>query len=559
MATKSTQAKQRRVFFTLDDGIQQVICVPRDVDDATYKQFKKDVKLLVRWVRFGTEMMTRDWNRINNLPTALRKLLADKGLIEARQTRSVSDFLYALRDERTDLESNTIKAWNTAIKKLVAKFGDMLLHNVTHEKAALFRADLVKHRQSNGEPYSEAYISKLIQLSREFFDEAKNRKLIDENPFQNVETGCQVNKDKWHIISDDEYNGLFLGCGIVYDVACAKAKKNDKAKKNLAFILGLAKGRLIIALGQAGLRIPSELVGLRRSEIDWENNCFVVHSPTTKRKGKSKRIVPIFDLDKPQIKLRQYLLEALKEAPESEERIFPAIQPNSSNIMGKWLRAVAKHGNVALWPDPFKNMRRTCEMALLKNGFHPYECEAWVGHTGDVADKHYRQVTDERIAKAVGKIAATNQYSASKDGYRDDIQFFESPLPSDSDVWKMAVNSGETLASKSCGQLCGFSAAHDIAFNEALQRLNPAAKIVCRFLYGDEPSLGALNHMLLNYGNIKTCTLNGVRYGVENSPENKPEEDTKKASVTGLSEETKWAHLESNQGPRRYQRRALTN
>jgi integrase len=57
-----------------------------------------------------------------------------------------------------------------------------------------------------------------------------------------------------------------------------------------------AKQRLIIALGRyAELRIPSELVGLRWSEVNWENGRFIVHSPKTERKGKDKRIVPIFE------------------------------------------------------------------------------------------------------------------------------------------------------------------------------------------------------------------------------------------------------------------------
>ena len=132
------------------------------------------------------------------------------------------------------------------------------------------------------------------------------RSLTDENPFTYVEAGSQVNKDREHEVTVEETNRLINAC------------TNTKA-------------RLIIALARfAGLRVPSELVGIRWSEVDWEKNRFVVHSPKTERKGKTQRVVPIFDLDKPYLKLRQYLLAALAEAPEGEDGIFPKIHEKKS-------------------------------------------------------------------------------------------------------------------------------------------------------------------------------------------------------------------------------------
>ena len=153
-----------------------------------------------------------------------------------------------------------------------------------------------------------------------------------------------------------------------------------------------AKDRLKIALARyAGLRIPSELVGLRWSEVNWAGNRFIVHSPKTERRGKAKRIVPIFE------KLYPYLAEAFETAPEGEDRIFPEISDKKS--MGSWIHKLAARAGVALWEKPFQNMRATCATELA-DIFPSHVCEAWLGHTEEVADRHYRQVTESHFTRA---------------------------------------------------------------------------------------------------------------------------------------------------------------
>jgi integrase len=470
MATKSKPIKQRRVFFTLDDGMQQVICVPKDVDNATYKQFQKDVKLLVRWVRFGTEIMTRDWNRINNLPTALLKVLADKGLIPSKQTWKLADWLETHLNEHPKLAKRTKMKYATSVKSLVAYFGDIFLTDVTHEKAALYRVHLV----DSG--LELATVSKMIGVARLFFREACLRKLIDDNPFQRVETGSQVNKKRDYLVSKEEYDSLITACTPAYEAACAKPKH-----KGLIYTLGVIRARLVIALGQAGLRIPSELVGLRRSEVDLKKNCFVVYSPKTERKGKSQRTVPIFDLDEPYIKLRQYLLDAINEMPEGEDRVFPEIHPETS--MQKFINDLAVHAGIKLWPKPFQNMRSTCATVLLEV-VDRYVVNDWLGHTDKVADKHYRQVTSNHFDKVTGKSTPAEI------------------VPS--------TMSEKISASNVCGQLCGdldlfdiYSRSEEILVSQMIQRMNNATKAAFRDEYGDEPSLHNLNEFYLNSGDRK--------------------------------------------------------
>ena len=296
--------------------------------------------------------------------------LSKVGLIEARQRRSLLTFLESYQQERTDWKPATRKAFQTARNKLIDYFGDIPLRSITCEQAALYRSHLV------GQGYATAFVAKLIMQARSFFNVAKKRKLIDENPFIEVETGSQVNKDREHYVTEEEAQLLIDACPDT-------------------------KARLIIALARyAGLRIPSELVGLRWSEVNWADGRFTVHSPKTERKGKPKRVVPIFG------NLQPYLIDASEVSPEGEDRIFPEIHDQKS--MGSWIKKLADRAGVVLWEKPFQNMRSSCATDLNDN-FPSKTCAEWLGHTEQIADKHYRMVTEEHFQRAcqIGSIENT--------------------------------------------------------------------------------------------------------------------------------------------------------
>ncbi len=525
MKTKRNTAKkstERKVYFTLGDGKSRPIYVSKYVDDATYQDFKKILKLLAQSKRYGSPVTARDWNRIKNLPSDLRDKLADAGLIEAKQSRTLVAFLKAYLEERSDLAKRTKAKYSTSIKSLIDYFGNIPLAEVTHEKAALYRV----HLMQTG--FKEATVSKMIGVARLFLGTAKRRKLIDENPFQYVETGSQVNKEREHRVTKDEFDTLLAACA------------NEK-------------DRLIIALGQSGLRIPSELVGLRWSEIDWEKKCFVVHSPKTERKGKGKRIVPIFDLDQPCIKLRQYLLDALAVAPKDEDRIFPDIHPEKS--MGSWISKLADRAGIDLWEKPFQNMRSTCANEL-REVFPEHVCNAWLGHTQKVAVDAYLYVMDEQLEKATQNSSSTKGKQQGDNEYRYNIHDFELCKYDNLEFWEGATTSQEKVFSNVGGNFGGFSSIESVVFYEAYQRLNPAAKMFFSEEYGGECTLSALNHFLVTYGNIVAYNKNGVVYGdvefYEKSRQSQADEAAKKAPGSGLLEE------EDSQGGTRTRTSLLT-
>lgn len=151
--------------------------------------------------------------------------------------------------------------------------------------------------------------------------------------------------------------------------------------------------RLVIALARfAGLRIPSELAGLLWSGVNWERERFTVHAPKTERQGKGIRIVPIFP------ELAPYLREAWEAAAEGEDRMFPQITPGSN--LRTWLGKVAARAGVELWEKPWVNMRASAATDAADK-FPGHVCESWFGHSEAIANRHYRQVTEDHFHKAV--------------------------------------------------------------------------------------------------------------------------------------------------------------
>ena len=71
--------------------------------------------------------------------------------------------------------------------------------------------------------------------------------------------------------------------------------------------------------------MPSEIEELTWGDVDWENNTLLIHSPKTRKIGKSARLAPIL----PTLKTR--LEEAFHQPTEAGELyVFPTLRLNSN-------------------------------------------------------------------------------------------------------------------------------------------------------------------------------------------------------------------------------------
>jgi integrase len=155
-----------------------------------------------------------------------------------------------------------------------------------------------------------------------------------------------------------------------------------------------AQWRLLFALSRfGGLRCPSENLGLRWGDVDWERNRMTVHSPKTEHhEGGETRVIPIFP------EVRTYLEEVYDQAAEGTEYVITRYRDRNSNLRTQLLRIIRKAG-VDPWPKLFQNLRATRQTELT-GPFPQHVVCKWIGNTAAVATEHYLQVTDEHFERA---------------------------------------------------------------------------------------------------------------------------------------------------------------
>jgi len=141
------------------------------------------------------------------------------------------------------------------------------------------------------------------------------------------------------------------------------------------------------------LRCPSEHLGLRWGDVDWEKNRITVHSPKTEHhEGGESRVIPIFP------ELRSRLEEVFDQAESGAVHVITRYRCANANLRTQLQRIIRKAG-LKPWPKLFQNLRATRETELAET--HPIHVVcAWIGNSQAVAREHYLQVTDEHFEQA---------------------------------------------------------------------------------------------------------------------------------------------------------------
>jgi len=272
---------------------------------------------------------------------------------------------------------------NDTARLLVEHFGtERRLDQVTASDAEAFLHALEKR-------YAPNTVRRMTGWCRQFFAAAIKDERIRRNPFQGYPAGVQPNRSRSHYVTPEEIQALI-----------------DAAPD--------AQWRLILALCRfAGLRFPSEVLALRWGDVLWDRNRMNVANIKTRRKtGEAYRVVPIF------AELRPYLEDAFAVAAPGQEAVVTRQDYDAAMRELKW---IARRAGVKLWPKPFINMRASAATDLVQR-FPHYVVTAWLGHTREIAEAHYWQVTEEHYRHAAQKAA---QQQAARSG----IEMSSTPLP----------------------------------------------------------------------------------------------------------------------------------
>lgn len=197
------------------------------------------------------------------------------------------------------------------------------------------------------------------------------RKLVPSNPFEDLRAAIQSNPGRYYFIKQAEAQKVLDACPD-------------------------AQWRLLFALSRyGGLRCPSEHLGLKWQDIDWDKGRMIVRSPKTAHLiGHESRVVPLFP------ELLPYLREVFEQAKPGTEYVITRYRQANSNLRTQLERIITKAG-LKCWPKLFQNLRSTRQTELEECWPEHVVC-AWLGNSKAVARKHYLQVTEEHFERAAG-------------------------------------------------------------------------------------------------------------------------------------------------------------
>ena len=334
---------------------------------------------------------------VADLGDTLHGRLAAVGLVEARVSATLGAFIDNYTSQRTDVKPSTLLTYRRVRNHLVGYFGEGRdLRSITPGEADAWRLWLLGEQN-----LAENTARKSASVARQLFKAAQRLRLVDENPFSDLPATVKADRGRFYFVTREEAQAVLDACPD-------------------------AEWRLMFALARfGGLRCPSEVLALRWDQIDWSRDRFECPSPKTERHdGHGSRLVPIFP------ELLPHLREAFEQAEPGAVYCIARYRDPAANLRTQLGKIIRRAGLVA-WPKLWQNLRAT-RATELADEFPGHVCESWLGHTAQVANRHYRMVTDDHFAKAAHNAAQQSPEEAG-DGENDEL----------ADSEKTPVNAGD--------------------------------------------------------------------------------------------------------------------
>jgi integrase len=347
---------RRLIRFLGADGKRKTIRLGK-----VSQRVAEEIRLKVEQLNVGiisrcpVDNETARW--VNELGDDLAAKLAAVGLIRARRTLGLKEFIDSYIDQRTDVKPNTVRNLKAAQARLIEFFGaNKHLRDITPGDADSWLLWLK-------ERYADATTGRTLKRAKQFFRVAVRRKLVPENAFGEVKAPGQVNESRKVFISLGDARKVLDACPD-------------------------AEWRLIFSLSRfGGLRCPSEHLALELTDVDWERDRIRIRSSKT-----GDRSIPIFS------ELRPHLLEVFEAAQPGTVHVINRYRATNANLRTQFMRIIRRAG-LTPWTKPFHNLRATRETELAEH-FPLHVVCAWIGNTERIAAKHYLQVPDDYFQRA---------------------------------------------------------------------------------------------------------------------------------------------------------------
>jgi integrase len=275
---------------------------------------------------------------------------------------SLGAFVKAYAASRTDLKPSTKRNYEKTVAHLLAFFdADKPIDAFTPGDADRWCLYLKTKLKENT-------VRLHCSHAKRFFRSAMRNRLIAENPFADAKTSYQRTYERKHFVTRQEAERILAAC------------------PNWRW-------RTIFALCRYGaVRCPSELLTLKWTDVNWEQSRILIHSPKTEHHpGQDARVVPLFP------ELVSHLREAFEEAEPGAVYVVPR-WGKTGNLRAQFA-AIVKAAGLQPWPKIFNALRSWREIELRERWPSHVVC-SWLGHSEDVAEKHYLCVTEAHFRQA---------------------------------------------------------------------------------------------------------------------------------------------------------------
>lgn len=384
MASIIREANGRKIIqFVAADGKKRPKIRLGKVPMRTAEAVKLKVETLVTSTIIGHAIDDETARWIASLDVTMADKLCRVGLLPKREYATIENFITGYIDSRTDVEPETRRAWRQVRDRLVTRFGDsMPLKRISKEDAADWRQELINAG------LADATVRKYTGYVKHFCSVAVERELLAASPFDKLISGSVGNDERQQLVSREEVQQLIDICPN-------------------------AEWRLIVVLSRyGGLRCPSEHLRLRWCDIDWEHGLMTVTSPKTKKKGKPKRLVPIFD------EVRPFLEECFDQAEPGAVFVLSKYRSPSGAYIRKRLEVLVERAGLTKWPRITHNLRASRQTELERDNPTHVVC-AIMGNTPAVAHRHYLQTNVDDLMKAAGRPTS----EAGKKAVQNPVQY----------------------------------------------------------------------------------------------------------------------------------------
>jgi len=321
-----------------------------------------DRLLAAQAMQQAPDLETARW--VGSLSVKLHAKLAALGLVEPRAVATLTE-LFAAFEKEYPGKDGTRRNLQETCRSLLVYFGDCPPGLISPREARDYQLWLPENVNLRGGGLATATADRRIRRARQLFRFAIDNRWVPSNPFDGLKCSREVNRNR----------DFFVDANLTAQVLAEISDPGFRA------IVCLAR--------YGGLRCPSEILRLEWAEVNWEKGLLDVFSPKTN----SRRTVPLF----PPI---EKTLSVLWDRAEPGEALIFGRRRFTKASLASRLQVVCRRAGIALWPKPWQNMRATRETELLEE-FPLHVVVAWLGHSAKISTRHYAQVTDDHISKAL--------------------------------------------------------------------------------------------------------------------------------------------------------------